>query len=178
MADLNELDADALRRLRPILGAAGQARVDARLAALEGRGRVDAAPAPERFTCELPWSALASDNANVGVTGDREKRQRFKAAKLRAADLLREQYGERAKIGSQVAVTILVYVPDNRVRDCPNFLKATLDGLKAAVLEDDRWQVARRTTVDVAAIDPDRPRAVIVIEPYVEGKTVAHGGFS
>ncbi len=112
----------------------------------------------------IPWSGLVEDNKNTGVAGEenREKRRQFKQGLARFRQLVREQHSGPPSPGP-VAVEVRLYVPDNRVRDAPNFWKAIGDGLKGLLITDDRWQVMRRHGMDVVGVDPDRPRAEITV---------------
>jgi hypothetical protein len=123
-------------------------------------------PAPDWFSCILPWSMLVSDNRNVGVTGKKEDRDRFKAAKLRAQEYVREAYGDREPHPGPVTVTLTLFMPDERVRDPANFLKGGLDSLKGIAIRDDEWRCLRRLVVDTFGVDCDRPRCEVDIRAY------------
>lgn len=160
-----------LLKAHPQIGEVAREKIDAELARRSDAPEqsVSTAPAPVRIMLTLPWTALASDNLRKAVLAveDREKRKRVKLARARALEVLREQYGEgRAKMSGQVRIRFDFYMPDNRPRDPANFVKVACDVLREVVIEDDKWQVARGGSWDVPAIDPDRPRAEIHIEPY------------
>lgn len=163
---------DELRLLRayPGMGEYAIAQIDAAIAAAEG-GVVRRSPA-EVITGALPaggvriilpWSCLSSDNNNVGITGEKAKRDAFRIAKARAREKAMEQF-PGPPTSEQVRVVGAIWVPDNRVRDL-NWDKALVDSaVKGVVVTDDRWQVIRDKRFYVAGIDCDAPRAELLIE--------------
>ena len=133
------------------------------------RAPAPTAPEPRRIAAGvvelvIPWTGLVADNQNRGVAGEdsREKRSAFKLGVARFRQVVQEQYSGPPTPGP-VRVDVAVYVPDDRVRDAPNWWKAIGDGLKGLVITDDRWQVLRKHAMEVVGIDPDRPRAEITI---------------
>lgn len=118
---------------------------------------------PLAFT--LPWTALVSENRRfcarrnrIFMTAD------YKAARAKVKQIVRETIGNRLPLDCPLSLEARVYFPDHRVHDAPNFAGATHNALKQLVYTDDRWLY--RATWERAGVDPDRPRAEIVIRPY------------
>lgn len=64
----------------------------------------------------------------------------------------------------QVSITYTFYFPDNRVRDCENYVKACSDHLvKYGVIRDDCWQCIREMHLIPGGIDKYNARVEIVI---------------
>jgi Holliday junction resolvase RusA-like endonuclease len=115
-------------------------------------------PQPAQVTVVLPWSALHSSNGMFRLVG-KGYRAALGAARDEAdkqlADYSRPVFGE-----AMLAVRLVLYVPDKRRRDAPNYLKLICDSLGGLVYADDSQGIAGSWRV---WIDPDRPRAEVTI---------------
>ena len=118
---------------------------------------------PLSFT--LPWTALVSENRRfcarrnrIFMTAD------YKAARAKVKQIVRDAIGHRLPLDCPLSLEARVYFPDHRVHDAPNFAGATHNALKQLVYTDDRWLY--RATWERAGVDPDRPRAEIIIRLY------------
>ena len=83
----------------------------------------------------IPWEALASDNKRHARRGGRGHGWAYKAAREAIGYCGLEQCPE--PFTEPVWVRMDFHQPDNRRRDCSNFLKVIGDGLNKIVWQDD-----------------------------------------
>jgi Holliday junction resolvase RusA-like endonuclease len=115
-------------------------------------------PQPAQVTIVLPWSTLHSSNGMFRLVG-KGYRAALGAARDEAdkqlADYSHPVFGE-----GMVAVRLVLYVPDKRRRDAPNYLKLICDALGGIVYADDSQGIAGSWRV---WLDCDHPRAEVTI---------------
>lgn len=113
----------------------------------------------------LPWSLLVSDNEKYGVINGRMLiTSRYRQAKATIAARARDLIGEVEPARHPVALEALVWVPDNRPHDVPNFGKCVHDALEGVVYVKDSWLHGAHWKR--AGVDVDSPRAEITITPH------------
>lgn len=111
-------------------------------------------------TFELPWSCLVSDNHRHSRIASHGKA--YKAAREKARDLARAQWGDASVFTGRVSVG-LAFTPPRLGRPDPvNLLKCLLDALVGVCYADD-VQIYR-LAVDRLAPDIDRPHVTITVE--------------
>ena len=125
---------------------------------------------PEAMRLVLPWAVLASVNVRTNPAGwgkmrgrqflTKQYRQRLDAARVAVADQIR---GNRPRHTGKVAVSLEFYQPDQRRRDCGNYVKLLEDALTSYAYADDS-QIKRLTWED-CGVDRSNPRVELVITP-------------
>jgi len=118
-------------------------------------------PSPAgQWKIELPWSCLVSDNHRHSRIASHGKA--YKAARAKAHELAREQWGDASVFTGPVSVG-LAFTPPRLGRPDPvNLLKCLLDALVGVCYADD-VQIYR-LAVDRLAPDIDRPHVTITVE--------------
>ena len=120
----------------------------------------------------LPWSALCSDNnrstATIVQKGGRLTpllclTGPYREAKAKSRKIARDATAGAEPVAIPVRLEALVWVPDNRPHDVPNFAKCAHDAFSKVVYVDDKWLYESRWIR--AGVDVDRPRAEITITP-------------
>ena len=122
-------------------------------------GRIRPSPAGQ-WKIELPWSCLVSDNHRHSLIASHGKA--YKAAREKARELARAQWGDASVFTGRVSVG-LAFTPPRLGRPDPvNLLKCLLDALSGVCYADDvqiyRLAVERRSP------DIDRPHVTITVE--------------
>lgn len=122
----------------------------------------------------LPWSHLVSDNdkdvarlitrAN-GPAAIKVITREYAKAKEQIANLAKGKVGDAAAHAGPLALTVRVWVPDERIHDMTNFCKLVHDALEGVVYENDRWLYDVHWTR--AGVDVDAPRAEITCSPLL-----------
>jgi Holliday junction resolvase RusA-like endonuclease len=116
---------------------------------------------------DLPWGVLTHDNHRLSPRKHGKglfQTSRYRNAKEAAKLFLRAQY-DGAPMEGPLELVAVFHVPDNVRRDVTNFAKCICDALTGTVIEDDRWQVLRKTTWEVEGIDRDNPRVNLYLAP-------------
>lgn len=66
-----------------------------------------------------------------------------------------------------IQIHMRVWYPDNRRRDNDNLWKIVMDTLESSgLIDDDRWQICRKETVEAMGVDRENPRIELTIEEY------------
>lgn len=110
------------------------------------------------ITISLPFPPSVNGLFNGG-----SNQQRFKSKKYK--DWLLSCPRLPALHLDRVAITYRFFFPDNRVRDCQNFIKATTDYLvNSGLIVDDCWQCITGGEVLIpVGIDKQNPRVEVDI---------------
>lgn len=96
--------------------------------------------------------------------GGGSKQKRFPSKEYKEWLKKTENMGYDTPCYNFVYITYRLYFPDNRVRDCKNFLKAIDDWLvHNKIITDDCWQVIKAERIIPMGIDKDCPRVEIDI---------------
>ncbi len=97
--------------------------------------------------------------------GGGSKQKRFPSNRYKAWIKKTENMGYPTPCFSSVYITYYLYFPDNKVRDCKNFLKAIDDWLvHNKIIRDDSWQVMKGERILPQGIDRENPRIEIEIQ--------------
>lgn len=157
-------------RAREICGlpsAAPASRVTAAAAPLPGAA-VPTLVLP--VTVVIPWSHLVSDDDKYGVMKGRMiLQQRYREMRSAIRTRARKQVGEVLPVTYPVALEAMVYVPDNRIHDVPNFAKLVHDALEKVIYPKD--SLLWRAVWERAGVDVDQPRAEVTVAPYLGRRT-------
>lgn len=117
------------------------------------------------ISLSLPWAVLVGDNHRLSPRKYGKglfQTSKYRAAKTEAKRLIASQYDGPLLEGPLELVAVF-RMPDNVRRDVTNFSKLLCDSLTDIVIVDDRWQVLRKTTWEVAGIDRQNPRVSLFV---------------
>lgn len=111
------------------------------------------------ISLSLPWAVLVGDNHRLSPRKHGQglfQTSKYRIAKAEARRLIVRQY-HGPLLDGPVELVAVFRMPDNVRRDVTNFAKILGDSLTGIVIADDRWQVLRKTTWEVAGIDRQYP---------------------
>jgi hypothetical protein len=112
-----------------------------------------------------PWTTLVSENRRFAAHQSRiVMTVEYKNARTKLREIARALVGNAQPLECPLKLEARVWFPDKRVHDAPNFAGATHNALKDVIYTDDRW--LHFASWEFAGIDPDRPRAEILISRH------------